>query len=152
MNESLSLGHRLRQLLAALDGDVQSLYDELGIAFRPRFFPIVRRLLAASPQRVGDLAAAIGVSQPAATQTIAEMARAGLVSLAPAADRRTRQVALTPEGERLAERLGPVWAAVEAAAAALDRELDRPLSAAIDQALAALGREPFRDRIRKALK
>ena len=146
------LGSRLRQLIATLDGDVQQLYDALGVPFRPRFFPIFRGLFDASPRTVGDLAREIGVSQPAATQTLAEMVKAGLVTLSPGEDRRARQVALTPEGQRLAERLRPVWAAICAAAAELDRELPHPLSDLIDQTLAALNRRPFRERIERVMR
>lgn len=141
----------MRQLLAALDGDVQQIYDAAGVDFRPRFFPIVRSLLESAPRRVGDLAAEVGVSQPAATQTLAEMARLGLVSLSRAEDRRARRVDLTEEGRRVAARLEPLWSAIASAAEGLDRELPCPLMDSIGQALAALDRRPFHQRIRDAM-
>jgi len=146
-----SLGTQLRAVTAQLDGDVQSFYDELGIPFRPRFTPVVQHLLREGPTRVSALASEIGVSQPAATQTIAEMARLGLVAAAPGADARERLVSLAPEGERLAEALGPLWRAVEGAAKELNSELPMPLSELLAATLHALHRESFQDRIRRRL-
>jgi MarR family transcriptional regulator, organic hydroperoxide resistance regulator len=113
----LGLGAKLRAILALLDGDVQQIYDSRGVRFRPRFFPIVRELLRAGPSRVGDIASAIRVTQPAATQTIAEMRKLGLLENAPSADRRETRVALTPAGTQLARDLVPIWQAVEAPSA-----------------------------------
>jgi MarR family transcriptional regulator, organic hydroperoxide resistance regulator len=148
---SIGLGTRLRRLIAFLDGDVQALYDELGVGFRPRFYPIVR-LLMVGPATVGELAAGTEVSQPAATQTLQEMRKAGLVQISRGADARSRRVELTAEGRQLAKVLGPVWAAIGRAADRLDQELAHGLSATIDEALEALAETSFRTRIGKAMK
>jgi DNA-binding MarR family transcriptional regulator len=142
------LGTQLRLLTARLDGDVQALYDELGAAFRPRFFPIVQHLLRSGAAPVSTLARATGVSQPAATQTIGEMARLGLVELSPGQDARERLVALSPAGLELVDRLQPLWDAIAEAARQLDRDLPHPLSKLLSSTLDALDREPFADRIR----
>ena len=83
MSASPGLGTRLRCLLADLDGAVQAEYDRRGAAFRPKYHPVVRRLLARPAESTGALAASAGVSQPAMTQTLREMTRAGLVAVAP---------------------------------------------------------------------
>ena len=145
------MGTQLRAMTAALDGDVQSLYDEFGVPFRARFYPIVQHLLRSGPTRVNDLAAAIGVSQPAATQTIAEMTKAKLVAASPGADGRERRIDLTADGAAIADRLAPLWAAVEAAARELNAELPIPLSEVIAATFRALHRESFKDRIRRNL-
>jgi DNA-binding MarR family transcriptional regulator len=146
----VGLGARLRRLITSLDGDVQAVYDELGVDFRPRFFPVVQ-LLMRGDAMVGAIAAGISVSQPAATQTLQEMRKAGLVEISRGRDARSRRVALTGQGQRIAERLAPVWAAIGRAADALDAELPNSLSGTVDQALAALERIPFRARISKEL-
>ena len=146
-----SLGSKLRKLLAMLDGDVQAVYDEMGVAFRPRFFPIVQHLLRHEPCPIVELAQGIGVSQPAATQTVNEMKRLGLLASAKSADRRQRPVQLTAAARAMVERLQPVWDAAERAAATLDAELDRGLTKPIDDALAALETRRFRERIRKQM-
>ncbi len=126
-------------MLAALDGELQQLYDALGEPFRPRFFPVVQQLRALESSTVSELAALTGVSQPAMTQTLAEMRRRGLV-----ASEKNRRVRLTAEGAALCARLEPVWRAVEAAAAELDRELSEPLGATIAAALSRLAERPLR--------
>lgn len=145
------LGSKLRRLLAILDGDLQSVYDELGVDFRPRFFPVVQILLDQDDCSVGELARRMAISQPAATQTVNEMKRLGLLGLARSPDKRQRRVRLTPAGHELAVSLAPVWAATERAAAGFDTELEHGLSKPIDDALAALGTRQFRDRIREQL-
>jgi len=145
------LGSKLRKLLAMLDGDVQAIYDELGVVFRPRFYPIVQSLGRADSCSIGELAECTGVSQPAATQSVNEMKRLGLVASAKSADRRQRPVQLTPAGKDLAEALKPVWNAADRAAAALEAELPFGLRQPLDDALAALDARRFSTRIRDQL-
>jgi len=151
MMNAMGLGTLLRLLIAKLDGDVQSLYDDMELAFRPRFFPIVQQLLEAGPTPVSSLARATGVSQPAATQTIGEMSRLGLVETSAGADARERLICLTSDGIMLAERLKPVWEAVAEAARELDRELPQPLFDTLTASLRALDRNPFKERIRRKI-
>ena len=85
---------------------------------------------------------------PAASQTVAQMARQGLVTLTPGSDARHRIVGLTTEAERLLPTLDAEWAATATAATALEAELSMPLSALVAEVLDALDRRPMRDRIR----
>jgi len=151
MAVKLGLGTQLRALMTKLDGDVQTIYDEAGLPFRPRFFPIVQHLLGHGPATVTALARAIGVSQPAATQTLREMAKLGLVDGQAGADARERLIGLSDRGAELADQLTPIWNAVREAAEELDRQLPHPLSQTVQSALAALDNEPFRERIRRRL-
>lgn len=152
MSASTGLGTQLRLVTAKLDGDVQALYDGLGVPFRPRFFPIVQQLLGDGPAPVTTLARATGVSQPAATQTIREMARLGLVEVSASDDARERLVGLTLAGRQLAHRLEPLWAAVAEAARELDGELPHPLSMILGATLEELARKSFKDRIQGKMK
>lgn len=146
------LGTRLRHLLDVLDAGVGAAYADLGLAgFRPRYTPVVRVLTAHGPASIRDLAAAIGVTHSAASQTVAHMAKAGLVTLSPGADARQRIVTATPEAERLLPVLDAEWTATTTAARALEAELPYPLSRLIDETLAALDRRPMRDRIADAM-
>jgi DNA-binding MarR family transcriptional regulator len=146
----VGLGSKLRQLITRLDGDVQQLYGEMRVSFRPRFYPVVRLLLRES-QNVNSITAQVGVSQPAITQTLSEMKKVGLITTKPGRDRRNQIIRLTSKGQSLAERLQPVWSATDRAAAGLDADLTARLSAIVDEALAALDKKPFRDRIRAEL-
>lgn len=144
------LGTRLRHLLELLDGDLASLYPALGLdgGFRPRFTPVVRTLAASGPVSIRELAAALGVTHSAASQTVARMASQGLVALAPGdEDARQRIVRLTAAARDLLPALETEWTATLAAARALEAELPYPLSRLVEEALEALRRRPMRDRI-----
>lgn len=150
-SSAIGLGTRLRHLIMRLDGDVQYIYDELDLSFKPRFYPVVRLLLTEGPQNVNAIAEKIGVSQPAATQTLAEMKKLRLTTTKPGADRRLQMICLTAQGEALAESLEPIWNAVQRAASRLESELTLKLGVAVDEALAALDRQPFHQRVRTEL-
>jgi DNA-binding MarR family transcriptional regulator len=147
--EPAAVGSLLRHVLELLDGDVAKVYQEQGLAeYRPRFFPLVRVLLAEGPLPVGDLAAATGVTHSAASQTAAQMARAGLVTHTPdPSDARRRLVALTPKARALLPRIEAEWQATAAAMADLDAELSMPLADLLVEVARAVGRRPFHDRI-----
>ncbi|MEW1723718.1 MarR family transcriptional regulator [Streptomyces sp. NPDC093109] len=143
------LGTRLRLLLDRLEAGVAAVYTDLGMeGFRPRYTPVARTLAAAGgPRSIRELAAATGVTHSAASQTVAQMAKDGLVAVAPGRDARHRLVELTPKAEALLPALDAEWAATTAAATALEAELPYPLSRLIGETLAALDRHPMRDRI-----
>lgn len=142
------LGSRLRHLLELLDGDVAIVYADLGLPeVRPRFAPVVRTLAARGPSTIRDLAAAIGVTHSAASQTVAEMARQDLVRLEAGTDARQRIVHLTDHAARLMPTIEAEMAATVAAAEAFDAELPYPLSQLVEEAIGALERRPMRDRI-----
>ncbi|MFF5209241.1 MarR family winged helix-turn-helix transcriptional regulator [Streptosporangium sp. NPDC000396] len=145
------LGTRLRHLLELLDADIAAVYTDLGLhGFRPRFTPVVRVLAISGPGSIRDLAHALGVTHSAASQTVAQMAKEGLVTLTPGEDARQRIVHLTPKAESLLPPLEAEWTATTAAATALEAELSFPLSRLVDEALDALRRRPMRERIAAA--
>ncbi|MDT0445788.1 MarR family winged helix-turn-helix transcriptional regulator [Streptomyces johnsoniae] len=145
------LGTRLRHLLDQLESDVATLYPALGLDdYRPRFTPVVRALVALGPRSIRDLAAAIGVTHSAASQTVAQMSRRGLVTLEVGSDARQRVVHLTERARALLPALDAEWAAVEAARADLEAELPYPLGELLTALEAALERRPFRTRIAAA--
>ncbi|NYF59174.1 MarR family winged helix-turn-helix transcriptional regulator [Micromonospora purpureochromogenes] len=142
------LGTRLRHLLDLLDGEVAAVYADLGLpGFRPRFTPVIRALAAHGPASIRALAEATGVTHSAASQTVAQLAKAGLVTLSPGVDARQRIAHLTPRAESLLHVLNAESAATTAAARRFEAELSYPLSRLVDEALAALGRRSMRQRI-----
>ncbi|MFE9887900.1 MarR family winged helix-turn-helix transcriptional regulator [Streptomyces scopuliridis] len=143
------LGTRLRHLLDRLEAGVEAVHADLGMdGFRPRYTPVARALAAApGPCSIRELAQATGVTHSAASQTVAQMAKDGLVVLAPGDDARRRMVRLTPEAEELLPALNAEWEATSAAAAEFEAELPYPLSRLIGEALEALDRRPMRQRI-----
>jgi MarR family transcriptional regulator, organic hydroperoxide resistance regulator len=145
------LGTQLRHLIELLDGAVEAAYVSAGVETRPRYAPVFRALAEREPSTVGDIATAAGITQPAATQTIALMIKDGLVSTRVAPDdARQRLVRLTKKGRELFPKMQACWAATTLAAEGLDRDAPFSLSEALAGATAALQAEPFEQRIAKA--
>src|SRR3546814_6077021 len=149
MSERSGLGTRLRLLVAALDDAVEKTYRDAGLNFRPRFYPYFRLLMARDSASVGECVAALGFTQPAATQTLQMMVREGLIEAVPGRDRRERRFALTITARAMIPDLESIWAATGRDARAPDAALPHPLGATVDAALEALYRQPFGDLIKK---
>lgn len=142
------LGTRMRHVLEVLDGDIAKFLADIGLDdYRPRYSPVVRALLARGPLAIRDLAGEMRVTHSAASQTVAQMSRAGFVSLEPGADARQRIVSLTPRTRELLPLIEAEWTATTEATEALEAELPYSLRALLDALTAALERKPFRERI-----
>ncbi|GAB3082834.1 MarR family winged helix-turn-helix transcriptional regulator [Micromonospora schwarzwaldensis] len=143
-----ALGTLLRHVLELLDGDVAAVHDRLGLTdYRPRYSPVVRVLVTDGPLPIRDLAERVGVTHSAASQTVAGMRRAGLVTLTPGTDARHRIVTLTDRARALLPAVEAEWAATTAAMRHLDTELPVPLADELYAVLTALRHRPLRDRI-----
>lgn len=147
MLSSRTLGTELRHLLELLDTDVQQAYAVAGLDYRPRYTPIMRVLLASGPSSIRSIATGAGLSHSAISQTVAQMAKAGLVAFAGGRDERERIVTPTAKLGDMVPAIERCWAATNAAAAALDRELPYPLSSLVAEAVALLQTTSFGDRI-----
>jgi len=142
------LGTRMRHVLEVLDGDVARFLADIGLDdYRPRYSPVVRALLARGPLAIRDLAGEMRVTHSAASQTVAQMNRAGFVNLEPGADARQRIVSLTARTRELLPLIEAEWAATTEATEALEAELPYSLRALLDAIMEALERKPFRERI-----
>lgn len=145
------LGTQLRHLIELLDGAVGAAYEAEGLAYRPRYTPLMRALDERDGAGIGELAGLAGISQPAATQTVALMIQDDLVSSERGVlDARQRVIRLTAHGRALMPRLKACWQATAAAADALDAGLTMPLTRLLDEAVQALEHESFGQRIRSA--
>ena len=146
------LGTQLRHLIELLDSAVEHAYVEANLPdYRPRYTPVMRVLSTREAVTIGEIAALAGITQPAATQTVALMQKQGLVRIAPGTeDARQRVVSLSPKGKALLPRVQECWRATKLAADSLDADLDLPLSHSLAQAIEALAERPFGARIRSA--
>lgn len=141
------LGTQLRHLLELLDGAVAESYARESLRYRPRYTPIMRALIASEPLSISQIAQAAGISQPAVTQSVSLMIREGLVSSTPGADARQRMIMLTATGRDLVPSLQVYWRATTVAADELDAELGCTLSDVLADAITALERKSFSDRL-----
>jgi DNA-binding MarR family transcriptional regulator len=138
----------VRVLLDAMEADIARLYEERGITgVRPRFVGPLIRLGRRGGMTIRRLAESLGVTHSAASQTVAALQRAGLVTTTPGADARTREVVLTEKARAILPFLEAEWRATEQVAAELDAEIPYPLSQVVRDLEAALARRSFHDRI-----
>jgi DNA-binding MarR family transcriptional regulator len=141
----------MRHVLELLDGDVARVYADLGVPdYRPRYSPVVRALVALGPLSIRDLAGAVGVTHSAASQTAAQMARRGLLTLEPGTDARQRIARLTDRARALLPLIEAEWAATSAAAAELEAELPAALTDVLSRTERAVRSRPMRTRIADA--
>jgi DNA-binding MarR family transcriptional regulator len=138
----LTLGSRLKRIGERLQGQAQVLLEEAGISLSASHFPVLAALDRLGPLGVGELAQAVGVSQPGVTRMLERLQSEGLVkSQRPAGDRRLRPIVLTRTGRQLVARSRQlVWPRIEAAVADACAGPSAPLLAqlaALEDALAA---------------
>jgi DNA-binding MarR family transcriptional regulator len=138
----------VRLLLDAMDADIARLYAERGITgMRPRFVAPLIRLGRRGGMTIRQLAESLEVTHSAMSQTVAALQRDGLVTTAPGADARTREVELTDRGREVLPFLEAEWRATEAVVAELDAEIPYPLTQVVRDLETALARRSFHDRI-----
>jgi len=145
-----TLGTQLRHLLDLLDGAVERKYANMGLAYRARYTPVMRCLIAKEPQSLGEVARCAGITQPGATQTVSLMIENDLIETATSLDARQKLLRLTAAGRAMAGELQNAWAATAKAAESLDRELPMPISEILAAAITALEANSFDERIRDA--
>jgi DNA-binding MarR family transcriptional regulator len=138
----LTLGTRMKRLGEWLQADTQKIINDSGLPIQASQLPFLAAVDRLGSLAVGELAEAIGITQPGATRTIGQLVEQGLLESEPAPDdQRRRIVSLTREGKRLvASAKRDVWPRVSQAVADLCADLDGPLLdqlAAMEDGLAA---------------
>lgn len=146
VDDNATLGGLLRRLVETLDSDVEAAYAAAGLEFRPRFTPVLRALLS-GPRTIKVIAGQALISHSAASQTISQMIDGGWLIRTTGEDGRERLLSLSPQARECLPLLEERWAATASAAADLDAELGIRLTEVARNALAALARKSFRDRM-----
>ncbi|MBB3522737.1 MarR family transcriptional regulator [Rhizobium redzepovicii] len=139
----LCLGSRLRRIGERLQADTQQVIDEAGLSIQAGKYPFLAAIDRSGPLTIGELAQAVGITQPGATRTIGQLLELGFVDMQPAPDdQRRRLVSLTGKGQDLVDHSKMViWPRIAAAVADLCGDLDGPILeqlAAIEDGLAAV--------------
>lgn len=138
----------LRLMLAAMDQDIASLYEEAGVpGVRPRFVGPLIQLGRHYSMTIKELAESLEVTHSAMSQTVAAMRRASLVQGDSGRDARTRRIRLTDTTRELLPLLEAEWRATEAAVAELESEIPYPLGRAVQDINEALAHRSFRERL-----
>ncbi|MBB4272457.1 MarR family winged helix-turn-helix transcriptional regulator [Rhizobium mongolense] len=138
----LCMGSRFRRIGERLQADTQQIIEEYGIAIQAAQYPFLAALdRAAGPLTIGELAQAVGITQPGVTRTISQLLELGLVDMQAAPDdQRRRLISLSRKGQELVDySKQSVWPRISAAVADLCGDLNGPILAqlaAIEDGLA----------------
>lgn len=149
----LTLGTRLKRLGERMQTEVAEVSTALGMPTAAGLLTALGAIEARGALAVGELAAALGVSQPAATKLAARLSRAGLVTTKTnAGDKRARIIEATPEGCALV-RTGrtQLWPAVEAAVCDLCKDASGSFLESIETIEAGLADKSLSQRILEKL-
>lgn len=125
----LTLGSRFKRIGERLQADTQVMIAALGTPLQAGQCPFLAAIDRAGPLTIGELAQAVGITQPGATRTIGQLLELGYVDLRPAPeDQRRKLVSLTAEGQELIDQLKrSVWPRIEQAVADICADLSGPL-------------------------
>ena len=138
----------LRRLLEDMDDSIARVYARAGRGrVRPRFAAPLLHLDRHGPSTVTALAQHIEVTHSAMSQTVAAMARAGLVELTMGSDARTRVAALTDGARAVLPFVRSEWRATEATVRELDAEVPYPLLRVVADLRVALEKMTFEERL-----
>ncbi|MEA3263704.1 MAG: bifunctional helix-turn-helix transcriptional regulator/GNAT family N-acetyltransferase [Pseudomonadota bacterium] len=145
------LGSRLKRLGEWLQADAAAIIAEMGLPIVPAQVPVLTALRA-GPLTIGQIAAAIGSSQPGVSRTVAQLQKLGLVESARGNDQRERRVGLSASGNAAMIILArDVWPRVGAAAAELYADASGPLLTQLAAVERALKAAPLADRARRVV-
>lgn len=125
----LCLGSRFRRIGERLQSDTQQIIDSFGVGIQAGQYPFLASIDRDGPMTIGELAEAVGITQPGATRTLGQLVEAGFVEArASDEDQRRKLMSLTPEGQALIDRSKrEIWPRIEAAVRDLCGELTGPL-------------------------
>jgi DNA-binding MarR family transcriptional regulator/N-acetylglutamate synthase-like GNAT family acetyltransferase len=107
----LAIASRLKRLTDRFMRGGSQAYKSLGIDFEPRWFTVFYLIYTQEvPLSISEIANSLKISHPAVIQTIQMLVKKGLIkSYQDSKDRRIRRLAITEEGNNLANFLIPVW-------------------------------------------
>jgi DNA-binding MarR family transcriptional regulator len=148
----LTLGSRFKRIGERLQADTQRIMDDMGVPLQASQYPFLAAVDRLGPLTIGELADAVGITQPGATRALAQLVDSGVLDARQAPeDQRRKIISLTKKGRRLVETAKrEVWPSVEEAVRDLCGGLSGPLLdqlGAIEDGLAAA---PLARRVRQA--
>ena len=141
----LPLGSRLKRVGERLQAETAQFLLGEGIDMPKGVWPLLVTLDQDGPLAIGDLASALGVSQPGVTRSIRQLEEAGIVeAVREGGDQRRKPVAITEKGAAiLAKAQHDLWPHVEAAVREMCETLDGPILGQLDRIEAELDRLPL---------
>jgi DNA-binding MarR family transcriptional regulator len=141
------LGSRLKRLAERLQAGAARVVTDAGLPMQPAHMPLLAAL-DRGPLTVGQLAEAVGTSQPGVTRTTGQLIEMGLVQSSSGADQRQHTLSLTAAGEATMARTKMfLWPRVEIAVREICDGLSGPLLDQIAAIETALAVKAFHERV-----
>lgn len=107
----LALGSRLRRLSDKIMADGALVYQQAGISFDPKWFPVFKLLSTESPLGIMEIASKLEISHPYVIKLIKSLESNGYVeNTSHSKDARKRAIKLSKTGISLCDSLEPIWA------------------------------------------
>jgi DNA-binding MarR family transcriptional regulator/N-acetylglutamate synthase-like GNAT family acetyltransferase len=143
------LGSRLKRLGERMQAGALRVLAEAGITVQPTHMPLLTALDRCDAMTVGQLADAVGMSQPGVTRSIGQLVEMGFVATdRMEGDQRQKALSLTPEGQALMARARAiVWPRVGAAVRDMCAPLEGDLLDQIAGLEAAIAEAPIDRRL-----
>lgn len=150
----LCLGTRLKRIGERLQADTQRVIDEAGAPIQASQFPLVAAIDRLGPLSIGEIAEAVGITQPAATRASSLLLKAGFLQTEQATgDQRRRVLSLTRKGRQLVEKSRrEIWPLIENAVADLCGSLSGSLLDQLASIEDGLAETPLQRRVKSAQK
>lgn len=144
---TLFLGSRLKRLADQFQASAAKVLQRNGFDIQPAHQPLLITL-EKEALTVGQLAQAVGSSQPGITRAVGQLTELGLVTMVRGSDQRERRLSLTDAGrEVLAETRRRIWPAVQTSVDALCEGLSGSLIEQLAELEARLKAQPFDARV-----
>jgi DNA-binding MarR family transcriptional regulator len=145
----LCLGSRMKRLGERMQAGVAQHLSALGLDVQPAQLPLLWALREDGAMTIGALGERLGISQPGVSRAVAALEGMGLVTCESAGkDKRQRQIAISPDGERLMARLADdLFPAVREAVESLCRAAGPDLLSQLDRMEDDLAAMPLDARI-----
>lgn len=141
------LGSRLKRLAERLQAGAARVVTDAGLPMQPAHMPLLAAL-DRGPLTVGQLAEAVGTSQPGVTRTAGQLIEMGLIQSSSGADQRQHTLSLTAAGKAAMARTKLLlWPRIEIAVREICDGLSGPLLDQIAAIETALAVKPFHERV-----
>ncbi|RFM28051.1 MarR family winged helix-turn-helix transcriptional regulator [Deminuibacter soli] len=112
----LVFGSRLKRLSDTFLQDVNKVYKAHKIAFDASWFPVFYILSRKKEVSIREIADELGITHSAASQVVTGLQEKGLVKMAVSRkDARAKAISFTAKGEKLQQKIEPVWQALQQA-------------------------------------
>jgi DNA-binding MarR family transcriptional regulator/GNAT superfamily N-acetyltransferase len=150
---AIAMGSRLKRLSDRLLADAADILDAAGLPLLPTQVALLAALERHGPMTIGAAAEGLGVSQPAATRTVANLIERGLIdSATDAGDGRMRLLSLTASGGAVIARTRrEIWPRLSQAVSGLCDGRERDLLTLIATMEARMSEKTMTERFNAAV-